>query len=82
MPDKHEVGGSSPLGPTNKVKERTEVQSRTERPRAFVERAEYPKGTKTVKRKGLTVQEKAEAPVRHKHRHGVYFYTTASSHLL
>ena len=55
MPDKHEVGGSSPLGPTKEVKERAEVQSRTERPRAFVERAEYPKGTKTVKFKRLKV---------------------------
>ena len=55
MPDKHEVGGSSPLGPTKEVKERTEVQSRTERPRAFVERAEYLKGTKTVKLKRLKV---------------------------
>ena len=41
MPDKHEVGGSSPLGPTIKVKERTEAESRRERPRAFVERAEH-----------------------------------------
>ena len=71
MPDKHEVGGSSPLGPTKEVKERTEVQSRTERPRAFVERAEYPKGTVTVKRKGRRVQEKAVATARHKHRHVV-----------
>ena len=55
MPDKHEVGGSSPLGPTIKVKERAEVQSRTERPRAFVERAEYPKGIKTAKLKRLRV---------------------------
>ena len=61
------------MGLPNEVKEGTKVQSRTERPRAFVERAEYPKGTKTVKRKGLTVQEKAEAPVRHKHRHEVHF---------
>ncbi len=55
MPDKHEVGGSSPLGPTREVKERAEVQSRTERPRAFVERAEYLKGTETAKLKRLRV---------------------------
>ena len=69
------------LGLPYKVKERAEVQSRTERPRAFVERAEYPKGTKTVKCKGRRVQEKAEAAVRHKHRHKVHLNTTASPEL-
>ena len=46
MPDKHEVGGSSPLGPTIKVKDKAKVESRIKRPRAFVERAEYLKGAK------------------------------------
>ena len=69
MPDKHEVGGSSPLGPTKEVKEKIKAVSRTKRPRAFVERAEYPKGTVTAKCKGRIVQEKAEETARHKHRH-------------
>ena len=71
MPDKHEVGGSSPLGPTREVKDKIKAVSRTERPRAFVERAEYLKGTETVKCKGRRVQENAEASARHKHRHVV-----------
>ena len=71
MPDKHEVGGSSPLGPTNKAKEKAEAKSRTERPRAFVERAEYVKGIRVAKGKGRRVQEKAKATARHKHRHEV-----------
>ena len=64
-------GGSSPLGPTREVKDKIKAVSRTERPRAFVERAEYLKGTETVKCKGRGVQENAEASARHKHRHVV-----------
>ena len=44
MPDKHEVGGSSPLGPTIKVKDKAKVESRIKRPRAFVEREQTRKG--------------------------------------
>ena len=43
MPDKHEVGGSSPLGPTTKLKGFAKVKIRRE-PRAFLERAPFQKG--------------------------------------
>ena len=43
MPDKHEVGGSSPLGPTTKPKGFAKVKIRRE-PRAFLERAVSRKG--------------------------------------
>ena len=71
MPDKHEVGGSSPLGPTRKDKDSTRAKLSTRRPRAFVERAEYLNSNSEAKRKGLGVFERAEAPARHKHRHEV-----------
>ena len=38
MPDKHEVGGSSPLGPTSEVKDLAKTKYGTGRPRAFIER--------------------------------------------
>ena len=71
MPDKHEVGGSSPLGPTKEVKDLIKAWSRTKRPRAFVERAEYLKGTTQQSARDEKFFEKAEATARHKHRHVV-----------
>ena len=38
MPDKHEVGGSSPLGPTSRTKR--ERSSLIKRKRAFLKRSE------------------------------------------
>ena len=38
MPDKHEVGGSSPLGPTRVFQDSSKLENTEERPRAFIER--------------------------------------------
>ena len=38
MPDKHEVGGSSPLGPTTELKTLKKLKPVERRPRAFLER--------------------------------------------
>ena len=38
MPDKHEVGGSSPLGPTKEFQDSSKLENTEERPRAFIER--------------------------------------------
>ena len=38
MPDKHEVGGSSPLGPTIEFQDSSKLENTEERPRAFIER--------------------------------------------
>ena len=38
MPDKHEVGGSSPLGPTKEFQDSLKLENTEERPRAFIER--------------------------------------------
>ena len=44
MPDKHEVGGSSPLGPTTESKTLKKEKNSRGRPRAFVEREPTQKG--------------------------------------
>ena len=44
MPDKHEVGGSSPLGPTTESKTLKKEKNSRGRPRAFVEREQTRKG--------------------------------------
>ena len=73
MPDKHEVGGSSPLGPTNEAKETIKVQRRAKRPRAFVERVEQLKSAAKRSVRDDEFLRKQKAVVRHKHRHGVDF---------
>ena len=71
MPDKHEVGGSSPLGPTSRQKSATKQKKSAEIPRAFLERDVLQKrnrkkqGGRDAKPKEETLKQAA----RDKHRH-------------
>ena len=72
MPDKHEVGGSSPLGPTTESKTLQKNKIRRKRPRAFLERALSKRGVILQGERDAESLRSIKAPARDKHRHKAF----------